>query len=161
MLLSSDGLTTTLLESRIGRRAHVHRAEHSRTTAAAGPPGAAALLRMTARDELLVRGSVLATDDGRALSVNHVVARTDVPGADRCLTDDRTPLGFALHAAGTGFRRTVLDVGLRPWPEDPGRPAAFKTYLLWHEDVPAVAIGELFHPDVISAELGVAPAGAR
>ena len=99
--------------------------------------------------------------DGRVLASNQVVARTDVPGAERCLTDGTAPLGLALHAAGTGFRRTVLHVGRRAWHPDPGRPpAAFKTYLIWHQDTPAVAISELFNPEFVPADR-TTPGAAR
>ncbi|GAB2678322.1 hypothetical protein GCM10027271_44190 [Saccharopolyspora gloriosae] len=150
MLLSSDGLTTTLLESCTGRRVRLHRAAHAAVAARSAPSGAAGLLGLGPDDELVVRRSTLVVDDDRTVSVNHVVARTDLPGA-ACLTDPATLLGSALHAAGTGFRRTVLDVGLRDWDGTPVRPAAFKTYLLWHHDVPAVAISELFNPEIIPA----------
>lgn len=156
MLLRSDGLTTTLLESCTGARAHVHHAEHSRVPASAAPAGAADLLEVPPCGDILLRTSTLATSDGRLLSRNDIAARTDIPGADRCLSDPTAPIGFALHAAGTGFRRTVLEIGLREWPWPPGGPAAFKTYLLWHGDLPAVLISELFNPEVISpaAEAG-------
>lgn len=160
MLLSSDGLTTTLLESRTGRRVRLHRAAHARVTARSAPSGAAGLLGLGPHDELVVRRSTLVTDDGRTVSANQVVARTDLPGAE-CLTDAETLLGSALHAAGTGFRRTVLDVGVRQWCFPPAEPAAFKTYLLWHHDSPAVAISELFNPEIISAELAAAQETAR
>lgn len=160
MLLSSDGLTTTLLESFTGLRAHVSSAEHHRVSAEAAPPGAADLLRVPPDGELLFRRSTMATVDGRPLSANQVVARTDIPGTDRCLTDESAPLGFALHAAGTGFRRTVLDVGVREWDGTPPRPAAFKTYVLWHRDTPSVVISELFNPEIISAEIATT-AGAH
>lgn len=153
MLLSSDGLTTTLLESATGLRTHVRDARHDRVPADAAPTGAADLLQVTAQDELIVRRSTTAAVDGRVLASNQVVARTDVPGAERCLTDGTAPLGLALHAAGTGFRRTVLHVGRRAWHPDPGRPpAAFKTYLIWHHDIPAVAISELFNPEFVPAD---------
>ncbi|MEU6131549.1 hypothetical protein ABZ805_20445 [Saccharopolyspora sp. NPDC047091] len=154
MLLSSDGLTTTLLESATGLRTHILGAEHERVPADAAPRGAAELLHVPLDDAILVRRSTTATDDGRALALNQVVARTDIPGAERCLTDAAAPLGLALHAAGTGFRRTVLHIGRRAWHPDPGRPpAVFKTYLLWHRDIPAVAISELFSPEFIPADL--------
>lgn len=151
MLLSSDGLTTTLLESCTGRRVRLQHAAHATVPARSAPSGAAGLLGLGPGDELVVRRSTLVTDDGREVSANHVVARIDLPGAE-CLTDPATLLGSALHAAGTGFRRTVLDVGLRDWDGSPVRPAAFKTYLLWHHDIPAVAISELFNPEIIPAD---------
>jgi len=152
MLLSSDGLTTTLLESCTGQRVHVRSAEHDRVGADTAPSGAAELLRAPAGAELVVRRSVLAVEDGRAVSANQVVARSDLPSPGACFGRGAAPIGPALHSAGTGFRRSVLDVGVREWTMPPGGPAAFKTYLIWDGEVPSMLISELFNPAVIPAE---------
>jgi chorismate-pyruvate lyase len=155
MLLSSEGLTTTLLGALVGGRVRVRHAECRRVPGGAAPAGAAALLGAGDESELLVRGSLLsAAGDGYGptLSRNLVVARLEkCAGLERCLTDATVPLGEALHGMGTGHRRTVLDVGCRPWPEAVGRLAAFKTYVLWHHDDPVLAINELFNPDLVPA----------
>ncbi|GAA2608391.1 hypothetical protein [Streptomyces axinellae] len=153
MLLSSEGLTTTLLGAWVGSRLRVRRAECRRIPGGTAPAGAAALLGVAEESELLVRASLLgAGEDGPTVSMNLVVARLDkCAGLERCLTDATVPLGEALHGLGTGHRRTVLDVGCRPWPGAVGRLAAFKTYVLWHRDDPVLAINELFNPDLVPA----------
>ncbi|WP_326686872.1 hypothetical protein OIE63_06765 [Streptomyces sp. NBC_01795] len=161
MLLSSEGLTTTLLGALVGSRVRVRHAECRRVPGSAAPAGAATLLGAGDKSQLLVRCSQLSTDvdgngsgngDGPTVSMNLVVARLEkCAGLERCLTDATVPLGEALHGVGTGHRRTVLDVGCRPWPEAAGRLAAFKTYVLWHRDDPVLAINELFNPDLVPA----------
>ncbi|RKN45599.1 hypothetical protein [Streptomyces hoynatensis] len=160
MLLSSDGLTSTLLAAWLGTTVRVRRAHHRLVRAPQAPLGATALLRAGEADEFLVRRSVLAAGDGRDLSRNVVVARAGLLGAaDRCLADPSALLGETLHAAGTGHRRSVLDAGRRPWDAAGDAPAAYKTYVLWHGETPLVAISELFHPRVVPAELAARPAG--
>ncbi|MDT0447095.1 hypothetical protein [Streptomyces johnsoniae] len=154
MLLSSDGLTTTLLEALAGESLHLHCLAQLRTPAQATGDGVPALLRTDRCGEVLVRYSATTRPGGQALSVNHVVARVGLaPGIEPCLTSRSIPLGPALHAAGTGHRRTLLDVGRRPWQEEDGteRTACYKTYLVWHGDDPLALINELFSPAAVPA----------
>ncbi|MFJ5233849.1 chorismate pyruvate-lyase family protein [Kitasatospora sp. NPDC088391] len=162
MLLSTDGLTTTLLEAWTGAPARIGGADHRRLPAAAAPAGTAALLGAGPEEQLIVRRSVLTGRDGAELSRNVVVARPALDaGADRCLTDTDAPIGAALQASGTAHRRTVLDAGVRDWD---GAPAAYKTYLLWHDRRPLAAVTETFNPAVVPAALGaelLAAGGSR
>lgn len=154
MLLASDGLTTTLLESLAGEPLHLQCLAQLRATARDAGPGVPGLLRTGEGGPVLLRYSAATVSDGRALSVNHVVARLGVaPGLEECLTSTSIPLGPALHAAGTGHRRTLLDVGRRSWQSDGGhaRPACYKTYLLWHGEEPLALINELFNPAAVPA----------
>ncbi|RKE21679.1 chorismate pyruvate-lyase family protein [Streptomyces sp. TLI_171] len=152
MLLSADGLTTTLLEAWTGAPARIGRADHRRLPATDAPAGAAALLRAESDEDLIVRRSVLAGGDGSELSRNVVVARPALSAAaEHCLTDTAAPIGAALHASGTAYRRTVLDAGVRDWD---GAPAAYKTYLMWHGQQPLAAVTETFNPAVVPAALG-------
>ncbi|MEV4557386.1 hypothetical protein AB0K51_10365 [Kitasatospora sp. NPDC049285] len=149
MLLAADGLTTTLLEAWTGAPARIAQADHRRVRAADAPGGSAGLLECPPEEELLVRRSVLAAGDGTELSRNVVVARPGLSGvAERHLTDTSAPIGPGLHAAGTAYRRTVLDAGVLDWD---GEPAAYKTYLMWHGSWPLAAITEVFNPAVVPA----------
>ncbi len=162
MLLSANGLTTTLLEAWTGGPARIGAADHRRVPAAAAPAGSAALLGAGPEERLIVRRSVLTGRDGAELSRNVVVARPALDAdAERCLTDTDAPIGAALQAAGTAHRRTVLDTGVRDWD---GEPAAYKTYLLWHGRRPLAAVTETFNPAVVPAALGaglLAAGGSR
>lgn len=200
ILLSGDGLTTTLLGALVGGPVRITDVSHRRVPAAEAPPGAVALLlaptgtasttatstatatATTTATELLLRRSVTrggcgsgsgsGCGSGDPLSVNLVLARTDLPTAvSGCLTDAATPLGTALHAAGTGLRRTILDAGRVAWPHPSPRPeggrvpapAAFKTYLLWHgqeRQEPMAVIREVFGPHAVPAALRPAQAHA-
>ncbi|MGW4381980.1 hypothetical protein [Kitasatospora sp. NPDC004531] len=160
MLLGADGLTTTLLAAWTRGPVRVGCADHLRVAAAGAPPGAAALLRAGADEELIVRRSVL-TGAGRAeLSRNLVVARPALSGAaEQCLTDPGAPIGAALQATGTGYRRTVLDAGVRDWD---GADAAYKTYLMWHGTQPLAVVTETFHPAAVpAASAALLVAGGR
>jgi chorismate-pyruvate lyase len=150
MLLSSEGLTTTLLTAWVGTAVRVRWAEHQRVHVGDAPTGAGTLLRLDGDAEVVVRHSVLAARDGRDLSRNVVVARLGLaPRAEECLTDTSVPLGERLHAAGTGYRRSVLDAGRSCWGQSSDRPAAYKTYVLWHGDEPLATICEVFNPEVV------------
>ncbi|PWG12883.1 hypothetical protein DF268_14505 [Streptomyces sp. V2] len=152
LLLSADGLTTTLLRAWTGAEVGVLRAAQRRVPVAETPWGAGELLG-AGGGERVVRHSVLGGADGSELSRNVVVARPELcPSAERCLADTSAPLGPMLQAAGTGYRRSLLDAGLRSW-EPCGEPAAYKTYLLWHGDLPFAVISELFDPAVVPAAL--------
>lgn len=157
MLLSSDGLTTTLLEAWAGRPLRVHHQEHRLVPPAQAPLGAAEVLGSDT-PQLLVRRSVLGGADDDVWSVNSVVARLDLAeGLHECFTGS-APLGAALRAAGTGYRRTVVDAGCRPWPRQRQAPAAFKTYVLWHGEAPLAVVCEIFSPDLVAPDLAVPPA---
>ncbi|WP_159037243.1 hypothetical protein [Streptomyces specialis] len=154
MLLSSEGLTTTLLESMAGESLHLTCLAQLRTPARETGNGVPALLRIDGGGDVLVRYSATTRTGGQALSVNHVVARLGLaPGLEPCLTSRSIPLGPALTAAGTGYRRTLLDAGRRPWTDEDGhwRLAAYKTYLVWHGDDPLALINELFNPSAVPA----------
>ncbi|QNP69302.1 hypothetical protein IAG44_07530 [Streptomyces roseirectus] len=151
LLLSGDGLTTTLLRAWTGADVTVLRAAQHRVPAAETPWGAGKLLG-TDGAEAIVRHSVLGGADGADLSRNAVVARPDLcPAARHCLEDTSAPLGPMLQAAGTAYRRSLLDAGRRPWGPC-GQPAAYKAYLLWHGERPFAAVFELFNPAVVPAD---------
>ncbi|UCM89224.1 hypothetical protein [Streptomyces marincola] len=154
MLLSSEGLTTTLLEALAGESLRLHCLAQLRARAEDAGDGVSALLRTDRDAEVLVRYSATTRRDGLALSVNHVVARIGLaPGIEPCLTSTSIPLGPALHAAGTGHRRTLLCVGRRPWQGEGGRDltACYKTYVVWHGEEPFALIDELFNPAAVPA----------
>ncbi|MHC5906293.1 hypothetical protein ACVNF4_20680 [Streptomyces sp. S6] len=150
LLLSADGLTTTLLRAWTRADVTVLRAAQRRVPAAETPWGAGELLGAEG-GETVVRHSVLGGPDGSDLSRNVVVARPELcPSAELCLADTSAPLGPMLQRAGTGFRRSLLDAGRRPWGPC-GEPAAYKAYLLWHGERPFAAIRELFNPAIVPA----------
>ncbi|MFD7256715.1 hypothetical protein [Streptomyces sp. NPDC059874] len=151
LLLGSDGLTTPLLEAWVGSAVSVRRMSHRLVRASEAPEGAADLLQVASDEILLERRSVLASSSGVDLSRNVVVARPGLSAAaERCLTDGSATIGRMLQAAGTGHRRTIVEVGLDIWG---GEPAAYKTYLLWHGEQPLATITELFNPEVVPAAL--------
>ncbi|WP_406187889.1 hypothetical protein [Streptomyces sp. NBC_01006] len=97
--LGTDGLTTPLLEAWVGSVVSVRRMSHR---------------------------FVLASSSGVDLSRNVVVARPGLSAAaEQCLTDPSAPIGRMLQAAGTGRRRTIVEVGMHTWG---GEPAAYETY---------------------------------
>ncbi|MFG2696036.1 chorismate pyruvate-lyase family protein [Kitasatospora sp. NPDC048407] len=156
ILLGADGLTTTLLSAWTRGPVRVGHADHRRVSAAEAPAGAAALLLAGDDEELIVRRSVLTGGDGGELSRNVVVARPVLSAtAEQCLTDTAAPIGAALQATGTGYRRTVLDAGVRDWD---GADAAYKTYLMWHGPKPLAAVTETFNPALVPAVAAVAGA---
>lgn len=124
---------------------------HRLVPACDAPEGTAALLEAAVDEILLERHSVLASASGVELSRNVVVARPGLSAAaERCLTDGSATIGRMLQAAGTGHKRTIVEVGLDTWG---GEPAAYKTYLLWHGEQPLATITELFNPEVVPAAL--------
>ncbi|MFD7082438.1 chorismate pyruvate-lyase family protein [Streptomyces sp. NPDC059918] len=159
LLLGTDGLTTPLLEAWVGSAVSVRRMSHRPVSACEAPAGTAELLKAGPDEVLLERRSVLASSDGTDLSRNVVLARPSLSAAaEQCLTDPTAPIGRMLQAVGTGWRRTIVEVGLHTWG---GVPAAYKAYLLWHDEQPLATITELFNPDVVPAALRapLAPAG--
>ncbi|MEU3253649.1 hypothetical protein [Streptomyces sp. NPDC006997] len=153
-LLTTEGLTTALLESRAGgpmRMAHVgHRVV---------PPDQApaeAVTLLGGGGPLVVRDSLIAGPARRVWSANQVVGRLDLSAeAAACLRGDAL-LGFALRAAGIGRRRTLVEVGRCPWPlavpKGPVPPAAFRRYVIWHGDDEALAVvREVFNPSLVEA----------
>lgn len=153
LLLGSDGLTTPLLEAWVGSAVSVRQMNHRLVRGCDAPVGAADLLEAASDEILLERRSVLASasSGGVDLSQNVVVARPGLSEAvERCLTDGSATIGRMLQAAGTGHRRTIVEVGLDTWG---GEPAAYKTYLLWHGEQPLATVTELFNPEVVPAAL--------
>lgn len=152
MLLGSDGLTTTLLESWAGTPLHVGDVTLRFVGPERAPRGAAALLGT--EGDMLVRHSTLTDAEDRLWSWNQTLAG---PGGDpalrRCLTDASAPLGPALRAAGSRLERAVVRAGVTPWPPDPRETAAFRTYRLWAGDDVLVAIHEVFNPAHVPAGL--------
>ncbi|SOD67621.1 chorismate lyase [Streptomyces zhaozhouensis] len=153
MLLSSEGQTTTLLESLAGESLRLRCLAQLRVPTRQTGEGVAALLGVDEDAGVLVRHTATTRQGGEPLSVNHVVARLDLaPAIEHCLTSTSVPLGRALTEAGTGHRRTLLETGRRPWGQgSDDRPACFKTYLVWHGDEPLVLINELFNPSHVPA----------
>ncbi|WBB57710.1 hypothetical protein O7599_18660 [Streptomyces sp. WMMC500] len=152
MLLGSDGLTTTLLESWAGSPLEVGDVTLRFVRAERAPRGAAALLGT--EGDVLVRHSTLTDARGRMWSWNQVVAGpAGEPALRRCLTDASAPVGPALRAAGARLGRTVVRAGVTPWPPDPREQAAFRTYRLWCGDDVLAAIHEVFNPAHVPADL--------
>ncbi|WP_147472716.1 hypothetical protein [Streptomyces triticirhizae] len=153
ILLSSEGQTTTLLESMSGESLRLRCLAQLRVPARQTGEGVAGLLGVHEEAGVLVRHTATTRQGGEPLSVNHVVARLDLePAIEHCLTSTSVPLGRALTKAGTGHRRTLLETGRRRWGQGgDDRAACYKTYLVWHRDEPLVLINELFNPSFVPA----------
>ena len=151
LVLGSNGLTTPMLETWVGSEVSVRGMSHRFVRACDAPAGAAELLQAGFDEVLLERRSVLESSGGLELSRNVLVARPGLSAAaERCFTDPSAPIGPMLQAAGTGHRRTIVEVGLDTWD---GEPAAYKTYLMWHGEQPLSTVTELFNPEVVPAAL--------
>ncbi|MFG2878719.1 hypothetical protein ACGFYU_27580 [Streptomyces sp. NPDC048337] len=161
-LLSSKGLTVTLLETLNGTPVHLSDVRIQQVPASQASPVAATLLGADDSCVLLVRHSRLTDPKGQLLSVNHVVARTDLDcDVQRCLNDLAAPLGAALRSVrGTTLHRAVRYVGRTGWPPNPTQSAAFRIYLLSDNEGPLAAIREVFDPTRFPAT-AAHPAPAR
>ncbi|MBB1262084.1 hypothetical protein [Streptomyces alkaliterrae] len=165
MLLSSEGMTTTLLEAWAGRPLRPTAVALERARPAWWPREAELLRVPEDGPELLVRRSRLVTPEGDALSRNRIVACGDMPTElRRVMGDASAPLGPALQAAGTGFRRTLLAAGTDRWaplenvvPEGGARPEAAEP----EAAEPGAAEPEAAEPGAVRAEAAPPPgAGA-
>jgi chorismate-pyruvate lyase len=156
MLLTSDGLTTTMLTALAGEEVSVREVRCRRIPAREAPHRAIASLGAADGETLVLRRSVF-TAGRRTLAVNRLAARESVlpPRAAACLTDAETPIGAALKNSGALCTRTVLTAGRVPWPhaEGPRAPAAFRSYLLWYGREPVAAVREVFSPEAVPAML--------
>lgn len=163
ILLSSEGLTTTLLSALMGEPMRLYRLEQRRVLATEAGTGPVRLLELAAEEHVLLRRSVATRPGGILASMTHVVTRLDLePGLAECFTGAAVAMDQALHAAGTGHRRTLLAAGCQPWPGGgPQRTACFKAYRLWHADQPLALVHELFNPELVpTAARGSGPAAA-
>ncbi|MFH8346346.1 3-deoxy-7-phosphoheptulonate synthase [Streptomyces sp. NPDC018045] len=155
MLLASDGLTTTLLESALATPLRL-RVLHQGTAPAAAQDALARRCLSLGRDEqVLVRRSALADAALTPVSLNTVVGLVpDDPALAACLTSGRTPIGYGLRAAGAMRSRRLVEVGVAGW-EQGGRvrPAVFKSYVVLDGERPWLFIRELFNPRLVPAGL--------
>ncbi|OKH99063.1 hypothetical protein A6A06_26090 [Streptomyces sp. CB02923] len=155
MLLASDGLTTTLLESALATPLRL-RVLHQGTAPAAAQDALARRCLSLGRDEqVLVRRSALADAALTPVSLNTVVGLVpDDPALAACLTSGRTPIGYGLRAAGAMRGRRLVEVGVAGWEQDGRiRPAVFKSYVVLDGDRPWLFIRELFNPRLVPAGL--------
>ncbi|MFI2238247.1 3-deoxy-7-phosphoheptulonate synthase [Streptomyces chrestomyceticus] len=153
MLLASDGLTTTLLESALATPLRL-RVLHQGTAPAAAQDALARRCLSLGRDEqVLVRRSALADAALTPVSLNTVVGLVpDDPALAACLTSGRTPIGYGLRAAGAMRTRRLVEVGVAGWEQDGRvRPAVFKAYVVLDGDRPWLFIRELFNPRLVPA----------
>ncbi|MEV7682138.1 hypothetical protein AB0O64_26845 [Streptomyces sp. NPDC088341] len=161
ILLTSDGLTTPLLQALVHGPLRA-RASDVRTVApAALPPGIREALRPDSTDNCLLRRARLLTVTGRPVSDNTVAARAGVdPRVDRAVADPSQPVGFALAEAGVALRRRIVHVGRAMWAD--GTPCAVKTYTLDSNGLPLLCIRELFNPSIVDAAVRTEePTGVR
>ncbi|MFI0259559.1 3-deoxy-7-phosphoheptulonate synthase [Streptomyces sp. NPDC017056] len=153
MLLASDGLTTTLLESALSTPLRL-RVLHQGTAPAAEQDALTRRCLSLGRDErVLVRRSALADDALTPVSLNTVVGLVpDDPALAACVTSPRTPIGYGLRAAGAMRTRRLVEVGVAGW-EHGGRvrPAVFKSYVVLDGEQPWLFIRELFNPRLVPA----------
>ncbi|MFH8409210.1 3-deoxy-7-phosphoheptulonate synthase [Streptomyces sp. NPDC018019] len=154
MLLASDGLTTTLLESALATPLRL-RVLHQGTAPAAEQDALTRRCLSLGRDEqVLVRRSALADAALTPVSLNTVVGLVpDDPALTACLTSPRTPIGYGLRANGAMRTRRLVEVGVAGWEQDGRiRPAVFKSYVVLDGERPWLFIRELFNPRLVPAE---------
>ncbi|MEV5595433.1 3-deoxy-7-phosphoheptulonate synthase [Streptomyces sp. NPDC052496] len=155
MLLASDGLTTTLLESALATPLRL-RVLHQGTAPAAAQDALTRRCLSLGRDEqVLVRRSALADAALTPVSLNTVVGLVpDDPALAACLTSGRTPIGYGLRAAGAMRGRRLVEVGVAGWEHDGRvRSAVFKSYVVLDGDRPWLFLRELFNPRLVPAAL--------
>ncbi|MEN2423675.1 3-deoxy-7-phosphoheptulonate synthase [Streptomyces rimosus] len=155
MLLASDGLTTTLLESALATPLRL-RVLHQGTAPAAAQDALTRRCLSLGRDEqVLVRRSALADAALTPVSLNTVVGLVpDDPALAACLTSPRTPIGYGLRATGAMRTRRLVEVGVAGWEQDGRiRPAVFKSYVVLDGERPWLFIRELFNPRLVPAGL--------
>lgn len=152
MLLTSDGLTTPLLQALV-RGPLRARARDVRTLSPEGlPPDIREALRPERTDDCLFRRACLLTATGLTVSDNTVAARSGVDlRVDRAVADPSQPVGFALAEAGLSLRRRIVRIGRATWPD--GTLCAVKTYTLDSQGRPLLCIRELFNPHIVDATL--------
>ncbi|MFD7667644.1 3-deoxy-7-phosphoheptulonate synthase [Streptomyces sp. NPDC059788] len=153
MLLASDGLTTTLLESALATPLRL-RVLHQGTAPATAQDALTRRCLSLGRDEqVLVRRSALADAALTPVSLNTVVGLVpDDPALAACLTSPRTPIGYGLRASGAMRTRRLVEVGVAGWEQDGrSRPAVFKSYVVLDGDRPWLFIRELFNPRLVPA----------
>ncbi|WP_158575818.1 hypothetical protein [Streptomyces corynorhini] len=152
ILLTSDGLTTPLLQALVRGPLRARVGDVRTVGPTVLPPGLRAALRPDSTDDCLLRRARLLTVTGQPVSDNTVAARSGVdPRVDRAVADPSRPVGFALDEAGVMLRRRIVHVGLATWPD--GTPCAAKTYTLDSNGRPLLCIRELFAPSVVDASL--------
>ncbi|WP_405987006.1 hypothetical protein [Streptomyces sp. NBC_00872] len=150
ILLTSDGLTTPLLQALVHGLLRARVSDVRTVDPAALPPGIREALRPDSTDNCLLRRARLLTVTGRPVSDNTVAARAGVdPRVDRAVADPSRPVGFALAEAGVALRRRIVHVGRAMWPD--GTPCAVKTYILDSNGLPLLCIRELFNPSIVDA----------
>ncbi|MFJ9607463.1 hypothetical protein ACIRS1_14110 [Kitasatospora sp. NPDC101176] len=144
MLLASDGSTTVLLESLLGRRLSVRVSLQHRVGAGQAPPQALASLGLGPEHTVVERHSVLVTDDDEVVSRNLVVF-TAPPRGWSGAADDAVPLGHRLRDTLTLQHRRLLGSGTDRWSPD-DEPCAYKEYLISCDDGARLYVHERFDP---------------
>ncbi|WP_050514644.1 3-deoxy-7-phosphoheptulonate synthase [Streptomyces rimosus] len=155
MLLASDGLTTTLLESALATPLRLRVLHQGTEPAAAQDALTRRCLSLGREEQVLVRRSALADAALTPVSLNTVVGLVpDDPALAACLTSPRTPIGYGLRAAGSMRSRRLVEVGVAGWEQDGRiRPAVFKSYVVLDGERPWLFIRELFNPRLVPAGL--------
>ncbi|MFJ8436017.1 hypothetical protein ACIQ9P_32425 [Kitasatospora sp. NPDC094019] len=144
MLLASDGSTTVLLESLLGRRLAVRVSLQHRVGARQAPPRAVAALGLGPERTAVERHSALVTDQGEVVSRN-VVVFTASPRGWSVTAEDAVPLGNRLRDARILQHRQLLGRGTDRWSPD-DEPCAYKEYLIRSEDGAHLYVHERFSP---------------
>ncbi|MFE7120305.1 hypothetical protein ACFU99_33260, partial [Streptomyces sp. NPDC057654] len=153
MLLASDGLTTTLLESALRTPLRLRVLHQGVAPAAAQDALVRRCLGVGGDEPVLVRRSATADAELTPVGLNRVVGvGPDDPALAACVRSARTPIGYGLRAAGAMRGRRLVEVGVAGWERD-GRvlPAVFKSYVVLDGDLPWLFIRELFNPLLIPA----------
>ncbi|WP_219090662.1 hypothetical protein [Streptomyces sp. JJ38] len=157
-LTGHTGSTTEQLRKRTGAPLRLRLVSQHTASPADGdaPRPASRTVRRPADTPHLVRVTELLTPDGITVSRNLVTGPLPAtPAIADAVTRADTPLGPALALAGVHQRRTLLSVGLTPWPQAPaGPPAVRRSYLLYLADEPPLRVVERFNPAVV-------PSGTR
>ncbi|MCZ7416815.1 MULTISPECIES: chorismate--pyruvate lyase family protein [unclassified Streptomyces] len=152
-LLGHTGSTTEQLRRRTGAPLRLRLVSQHTVPPADGdaPRPGSPTVRRPADTPCLVRVTELLTPDGITVSRNLVTGPLPAaPAVADAVTRADTPLGPALARAGVRQRRTLLGVGLAPWPQAPtGPPAVRRAYLLYLADEPPLRVVERFNPAVV------------
>ncbi|MFJ2646069.1 hypothetical protein ACIO1C_04960 [Streptomyces sp. NPDC087420] len=156
MLLTSEGLTTPLLQALVRGPLRARARDVRTVVPSALPPDIRAALRPNGTDHCLLRRARLLTVTGRPVSDNTVAALSGVdPRVDRAVADPSQPVGFALAEAGVTLRRRIVHVGRSTWPD--GATCVVKTYTLDSKERPLLCIQELFNPYIVEAAVHTEP----
>lgn len=155
MLLRADDSMTKLLEALLGEPLFLDALDQRRTTAAELSGATRSALRCRTADRVILRRSLLTTDNGRIVS-EHSVAIMAEHELAAVLTDERTPIGHSLSAAGRYVVRTILTTGVTTWTasgQRTGTRCAYRECVLEdHAGVPVAYMHEKVAPAVAPLE---------